>query len=294
MSIENNPSEWLKYARIDLTDSQILFRAGRFKNALYLLEQSCEKLGKSLLLFMGWISTKDENMELKKIRKSIGLYPKKPKNYGHEWYFEFLKDIERVILSLESYISLLEKVKTDKIDLSDDIEKFKSILSNSKEVMNKFKKINEMLSIDDSTINEIIESWKSLLSSILPKMDVISKEILINLKKSKIGEKVILILKFYRHPLDNEIRKFISKLKKIEEEKYLRYYLKISMLILPVCHLSILLSPFFWDRYPDSNLEVDYSENNPFIKNFNKLTELLEICIKCADETKKCFLIKSE
>ena len=285
MQITDDPIKWLEYSKIDLKDSKILFTEGEFRNSLYLLQQSSEKLGKSLLIFMNWISNEDENEESKTMREVIGIQPRRPIDYGHEWHSQFFRDLEGLVDSMGFFISLFEEIDIKDKDFRNEMEKLKADLPNQKNRIENAKKIQE-IKITDAEISQNVQSWESWLSFIIPKIDALSGEISKSLKKAKTERKVKRVLKSSGFPITKEVKKLLLGLKNIENKQLLMTQIKFSILLLPVCHLSILLHSFIWDRYPDSRFTVEHNENNSFVKNYNKLYQLLSHCIESIEESK--------
>lgn len=175
---------FLIYALLDISyddfyASEILYKKNYFPQSVFLLQQSAEKLGKSLLVLMGFC--KDEE-ELKT-------------NVGHRFTIFLLKILRRLIPELHKYIDLKDyyellpaidrlisnynnKVK-DNFELRIKIDDFRDILKFFPKLFKMMKKgfrkakkegvIEEAREIFTSNIDKMLDGFKPYLETELTK-----------------------------------------------------------------------------------------------------------------------------
>lgn len=248
--------DFLVIATEDIKASLLLFKNEFYAQSVFYLQQCVEKLGKSLLIFMGIINDVD------KIRNKV----------GHHFTKYLIKHMTKVLNSFPT--SALNISFSDFEQYSRDFFR-KNRLPQGKSLLYPY-----------GDLKEVIKSYNDIYTSFQIVRDkIISKETEINLKQNlKSNEEIIFLTleSLVEKPIE-DIPEIKNQLDTLEVKEFLLTFSNTISIILNLFFLTIIdlntSHHCSLTRYP-SNLAIEYNSETDIIKLYPLMYELIAVLIK--------------
>jgi hypothetical protein len=275
--MEEFSKKWIEGATEDLDVAELLFVNKKYRQAMFYLQQTCEKTAKGFLMIIGFLPDSDESEELKEAREFIGVKSAVPRDYGHKLIGTMLDALDSMVTSttpiFEMMLKLPDKEMVSKVQGSWNVADFRSKINKAREI--KFNPnptiedidatlnaCNRILGISIDTEGKVMEDAKNV--------KIPSKDVIIETIEKETGLK-----------LDDKAKDMLDKIYQKPPEEYLSKKTIHSFTLTTLMVLNTYMLPHEWlARYPDSTEGIEYNENLPLIKRFDGLSALLRRCIE--------------
>jgi HEPN domain-containing protein len=291
MDIKEYSKETFSIAKDDLIDARRLYENERYNNALYHLQQSVEKIAKSIAIESGVISKKDAlNIShrtfdiFKLIRKNVTKFfsSKEFMKLGLDSDF-FIKSIKKMDDygqdDFKEFINLMLKIwdrasqDSSKIKLTDEeLKSYINELKLTKEIYLKGRPYIQNLTFKEPEVvrfkNWFIDCCSDTIIDIGTKAQKKTNEEITNINKRDI-----------RDTLDSEIQKLITN---GELKGFLLASTDLLFISISIFYLSVLTQPHVSStRYVKDDISPRqvYTSDLPIIKEFNFLLEITEMTV---------------
>jgi hypothetical protein len=278
--MEEYSKKWFEGASEDLDAANLLFQNKKYRQAVFFLQQTCEKTAKGLLMKIGFLPDYEENEEQQSVREVVGIKSAKPRDYGHELIGKMSDALENMLGSTSPIVEIMLKFPnedlTSKIKSSWNVLEFKNRLAKVREI-----KFNPNPSIEE--LDGIIKACNTLLSSSVEtnskiieeakKIKLPDRNSLVELLEDETGLKIgedgkIMLDKIYSKPPEEFFNKTIS-----------------SFTLMALLILNIYFLPHEWlARYPDSDSSFEYNESFSIVQKFDDISTLLKKCLDFAQK----------
>lgn len=272
--MEGYSEKWLKGASEDLDAARLLFQNNKHRQAVFYLQQTCEKTVKGLFMRIGILPEDKESEELKEMRSFIGLISSNPIDFKHELRSKLLDDMERMLKNMSPIIDRMSTLPDKEL-----ASKMKTFL-NTQDMKDKIGKAREIKFIPAPTIEELDGSIKAC-NSILELSTKAENEAVEAAKKTKIPDKDTLVAQFKDYgELSSEGSAMIDKLLEKPAESFISKRIIYSFTLVTLLILNTYLLPHEkMARYPDSISVIEYNENIPIVQRFNEISSVLKRCL---------------
>lgn len=269
---ENDLKTWLEKSEENLNVAKLLFKNKYYNHSLYNLQQSNEKLTKTLLLRIGILSSNSpkDNFFIKSI---FGFYPKKPSAYRHKIIRPLMSDLQKMLPTMQEIVDFFKKHGMD-----EKFSQFQTSIKKSKKSIYKLKKRSYRLIETNSDLENQLKPIKSIFS----RYNDVNNEISETLDKFEFNELYLsakdIVAKEGFDVSTAETPNFL------ELKHMIIFYFQMAFLLIISLSIGSFLNPLeAVTRYPDSKTPI-FDLENPYVKNFQSIHEVVEGCLK---ETKK-------
>jgi hypothetical protein len=260
--------EWLSASARDLEAARVLYDNKLFAGSLYHLQQSNEKLAKALLLSIGILTPKRTAKDWK-TKSVLGFLPKVPSSYRHRTFPSLLADMEKSVPFIEEFLRLLKR--TAYVPWVADADK---TVRTSKKGVKKLKKKPFGLVKTTEELEKEVKNAQSILEA-MEQVTTNADQQLERLDYEEILRIAAFLVKRAGFEGDTGRPPSLDEVKAMIIPK-----LRITVLACFSAALASLLDPLeSVARYPDSQ-QVSFDQNNPFIKNFNGLYDVIAQCLE--------------
>lgn len=260
--------EWLSASAKDLEAARLLYDNKLFANCLYHLQQSNEKLTKALLLSIGILTPKRAAKDWR-TKSVLGFLPKEPSSYRHRILPSLLSDMEKSVPFIEDFLRLLKKS-----EYGPQVAEVDKTVRTSKKRVKKLKKKPFGLVKTTEQLEEEIKGAQAILDE-MEKVTTKANQELERLDYAKTLRVATLLVRKAGFKVDTSQLPSLDTIKTIIIPR-----LRITVLVSLSAALASLLDPLeSVTRYPDSQY-VSFDENNPFVKNFNRLCAVIARCLE--------------
>jgi hypothetical protein len=272
-SKEKTVEDWLARSAGDLKSAKLLYDGKQWEDCLLHLQQSDEKLAKGLLISMGMMTPKQSREDLR-VQQMLGFLPKLPSAYGHRTARPLISDLEKAAPYVEAFLTPMTNS-----DLGPTISSFLEDIKTSKKGLKKLKKKPfGLIKTTEQLANEVKDA-QSLLDW-LDRAVVAGKERVEKLDSAEAMRHAASLAKSMKLKVD--MNEPIS----LEDAKAAGLArIRLTILAILSVALGTFLDPLFEiSRYPDQPHDP-FDENNPYIKNFTGLHDVLARILKqsCED-----------
>jgi HEPN domain-containing protein len=274
--------KWLSESSLDLKSADLLYDHQLFSRALYLLQQSNEKLVKGLLLSIGMLTPKTTKKDWR-IKAALGFLPKKPVSYRHKTMQSLLADVSKAVPAIEETLKLIEHNEWEP-----KITEFKRTIERSKKGVQKLKKKPFNLIETAEQLEKEIKAAQGILDAI----DQTTKKVRQELNELDFQEIVRVAVAVARKVgIKGDIRPLAS-FQKIKED--ITRQLNLSILATLSASIASFLDPLeSVTRYPDSE-QVAFNETNPYVIHFKGLRDIIALILEKSQETIKLKIKKKD
>jgi hypothetical protein len=265
--------DWLSRSAADLKSAKVLYDNKLWDDCVYHLQQSHEKLTKALLLSIGMMTPK-QAMEDLRVQQMLGFLPKHPQAYGHRTTRPLISDLEKAAPFIEAYLTRMKNSGLGPT-ISDFLEGVRTRRKGLKKLKKKpfgLIKTTEQLEIEVKTAQAFLDAIDQAATTAKEKADKLDSAELVRAATS--------LAKSLGYKVDTSESVSVEEIKVAVLSK-----LRLSELAMLSAALGSFLDPLFAVcRYPDQPHDP-FDENNPYVKNFMGLHDVIARILKQSCES---------
>jgi len=276
--------DWFKFADDDLVAAKVLLGNKKYRQGVFQLQQSCEKISKGLLMRMGFLRISEEDEKVKEIRKSIGLPSSTPKGYTHAWHLRMLEVLDGFTDEFDAIANVLLEIKLSERKTVQAISDFKGNVPDYKERIKVAKRLK-------ANPNPSLQEFDAMLEDCNRLLDGSAKaeqQVLRAARKIRLPKKKLLLRKLEKRlgvKIDEDEMKKIDKLYR-NPVVYAENIMVFSITLIVLAVLNTYLLPHEQlSRYPDTQIDFVYDESLAIIMRSNEVANLLRRCSGVASKT---------
>lgn len=271
--------DWLSASDTDLKSANILYDNKLFSASIYHLQQSNEKLAKSLLMLIGVLTPKSAKNDLR-VKEMLGFLPKQPAAYRHRTMPNFLSDMEKTGPSIEDLFTFMESS-----ELGPRIQEYRLLVRKSRKGIQKLKKRPFSPVSDAGQLSKEVLAAKAIIGALDSAIVKMQQE-MAKLDLPEVYQIAKGLVKTQGYNVEGLEPPDFGKIKGNVMETF-----RLSILAIMSIAIASILDPLEAEtRYPDAQ-KVAFDENHPYVLNFTGLSDviacLLEKSRECCVENNK-------
>jgi hypothetical protein len=271
-STDKAVEDWLSRSANDLESAKVLYNNRLFDNCVYHLQQSNEKLVKALLLWIGILTPKKAREDLT-VQALLGFLPKQPLAYGHRTTRFLISDLEK---SAPSIMRLLTLIRNSELGpritgLLEGVHASQKALKKLKKKTFGLIKTTEQLEIEVRSGQAILDALDQATGTAKVELGMLDPAELVRVATS--------LVRSLGYKVDTSESISVDEIKATVLPR-----IRLSVLAMLSAALASFLDPLeAVTRYPDLQ-HASFDENNPYIKNFMGLHDLIARILKKSRE----------
>lgn len=264
--------DWLSASEADLKSAKVLYENKLFSTSIYHLQQSNEKLAKSLLMSMGVLTPKSAKKDLK-VKEWLGFLPKEPAAYRHRTMPNFLSDIEKTVPSIDALLTFIESS-----ELGPRMQEYHLMVRKSRKGVQKLKKKPFSPVTDAEQLSKEVLAAKAILGA-LDNSIIKMKQEMAKLDLSEVYLITKGLVKTKGYDVEGVEPPDFDKIKESVVST-----LRLSILTTMSIAIASLLDPLeAVTRYPDTQ-QVAFDQNHPYVLNFTGLSDVVACLLEKSQE----------
>ena len=270
-----NYLDWLKGAEEELEVVDLLFKNGKYRFAIFNLQQAGEITSKALLMRTNLLLSFEDNELIKELRKDFSVPLMSAKDYRHDWHFKLLKIIDGFINNLDQRS---EEIISSKIFEERITSNFSEFRSNVPDYKSRIKNARTLKLGDNPQVQELNDTiliCHRLLDLSFKKARTFKSKFKMPSKtkfRNKIENK-------FSAKLDEKALKIVDRLWAININDFFRQIIILSQTLVVLAVVNSYLLPHEQkSRYPFGE-EVHYDSSMPLVIRINDFKELIRSCI---------------
>jgi hypothetical protein len=269
--------DWLKGAEETLEVVNLLFKHGKYRFAIFHLQQAAEITSKAMLMRADLLLTSEENDFIKEMRENFHLPQMSAKDYSHDWHIRLIKIIDGFVDKMDALSKDVisanifeQRITTEFVRFSGDVPDYKERITNARsfklDLNPSIQELNDTILFCHSRIDLSFKAYRDFNPK---KFKMPNKKRFIKKVETGIGQKI-----------DDPTLKLIDNLWTIELKDFRRRMIVFSQTLMILAIVNSYLLPHEQrSRYPFAESGLTYHSGMPLVLRIKDFCEIIRRCI---------------
>jgi len=271
--------DWLNAAEENLDAAKILFQYGKYRLAIFNLQQAGEIISKAIMMRVNLLITSEENELVKEIRKNMNIPAKSAVGYGHNWQYKLLDVADGFIDNLGDLSGYLISSRIPERRITDDLSEFQNNIPD-------YKKRIKVARTIKADFNPKIEELNEAILFCHKRLDIsfkVARKFKDKSIKNKMPDKKHFIKnteKALEIRMDKDSLNIVDKVFSINIDEYAQRLTVFSQTLIILAIVNSYLLPHEQrSRYPQGQPSFPYNCQMPLVRRIDEFRGILNRCL---------------